>query len=90
MVKYFNTRVPITINNTQVVYSRNQAEIVLTDFFEKNNPKDFAVMDSGAPTTDSKFVIADFGTPNGKYSVYILMRQKDNSYMLQEIRLNKE
>src|SRR4051812_29117132 len=45
MVKYFDNFVPITINNVQSVYGHNQAEIVLQDFFEKNNPHDFTVMD---------------------------------------------
>ncbi len=91
MSKYFDNIVPITINNTQTIYSRNQATVVLTDFFDKNIPKDFLVMDNGSPNNTSKFIIGSLITPSGtKYNVYILMKQKDNSYLLQEIRLNKE
>jgi hypothetical protein len=91
MVKYFDSFVPITINNNQAMYSHNQAEVVLKDFFERNNPKDFVVMDNGSPNNSSKFAIGAFTTPAGiKYNVYILMKLKDNSYMLQEIRLNKD
>jgi hypothetical protein len=90
MVKYFDSFVPITINNTQSIYSHNQAEIVLRDFFEKNNPKDFTVLENGAPDNTSKFVIGRFTTPDGsKYNVYILMRLK-GTFVLQEIKLNKE
>jgi len=91
MVKYFDNFVPITINNVQSVYGHNQAEIVLQDFFEKNNPRDFTVMDNGSPNNTSKFMIGAFNTtPNGRYNVYILMKMKDNAFMIQEIRLNKE
>jgi hypothetical protein len=91
MVKYFDNFVPITINNNQSMFSHNQAEVVLKDFFEKNNPKDFVVMDNGSPNNTSKFAIGAFTTPSGiKYNVYILMKLKDNTYMLQEIRLNKD
>lgn len=91
MVKYFDNFVPITINNVQSVYGHNQAEIVLQDFFEKNNPKDFTVMDNGSPNNTSKFMIGAFNTsPSGRYNVYILMKMKDNAFMIQEIRLNKE
>lgn len=89
--KYFDNIVPVTINNTQTIYSRNQAEVVLKDFFDKNIPKDFLIMDNGSPNNTSKFIIGNLVTPSGaKYSVYILMKLKDNNYLLQEIRLNKE
>jgi len=91
MSKYFDNIVPVTINNTQTIYSRNQAEVVLKDFFDKNIPKDFLIMDNGSPTNSSKFIIGSLITPSGtKYNVYILMKLKDSNYLLQEIRLNKE
>ena len=90
MAKYFDNFVPITINNVQAIYSHNQAAIVLEDFFEKNNPKDFSVMDNGSPDNASKFIIGNFSTPSARYNVYILMKLKDGNYILQEIRLNKE
>lgn len=88
--KYFDNIVPITINNSQTIYSRNQAEVVLKDFFEKNIPKDFLILDNGSPNNTSKFIIGNLLTPSGtKYNVYILIKLKDSNYLLQEIRLNK-
>ncbi len=90
MTKYFDNFVPITINNNQTVYSHNQAEVVLRDFFEKNSPRDFTVMDNGSPDNSSKFVIGTFTAQSGtKFNVYILMRLK-GSFMLQDLRFNKE
>jgi hypothetical protein len=89
--KYFDNIVPVTINNNQTIYSRNQAEVVLKDFFERNLPKDFLVLDNGSPNSTTKFIIGNLITPSGlKYSVYILIKQKDSNYYFQEIRLNKE
>jgi Domain of unknown function (DUF4783) len=90
MVKYFDNIVPITINNVQNVYSHNQAEVVLRDFFDKNVPKDVVVMDNGSPTKTSKFLIGNFTTAQGKYGLYLLMKMNSGVYLLQEIRLNKE
>lgn len=91
IAKYFDNIVPITINNVQNTYSRTQAEMVLKDFFNKNTPKDLIIMNSGSPNNTSKFAIGDLTTSNGKYSIYFLLKQKDNSeYLLQEIRINKE
>jgi len=90
MMKFFDARVPVTINTNQAIYSRNQAEVVLKDFFERNDPKDFAVMETGSPNKNSKYLIGNFTCSSGNYSVYILMRAKDNNYLLEEIRFNKE
>ena len=77
MAQYFDVFVPITINNSQQVYSHNQAQVVLQDFFDKNNSKDFEVMDNGSPDNNTKFLIGTFTEPNGtKYTVYVLMKIK--------------
>jgi Domain of unknown function (DUF4783) len=88
--RYIDGVLPITINNRQNLYSRNQASVVLTDFFEKNNPRELDVKENGNATAGTKFLIGDLSTTAGKYSVYVLFRQKDNKYVLQEIKLNKE
>jgi hypothetical protein len=90
MAQYFDNFVPITINNAQSVYSHNQAQVVLRDFFEKNLPKDFIVMENGSPDNSSKFMIGSFDTQNAKFSVYILMKLKEGNYLIQDFRLNKE
>lgn len=91
MVKYFDTFVPLTINNAQSIYSHNQAEVVLKDFFDKNIPKDFTTAENGSPDNNSKFLIGDFDATNGsKFSVYILMKLKDGNFVLQDFRLNKQ
>lgn len=91
IVKYIDNIVPITINNASNTYSRTQAEMVLKDFFAKNPPRDINIVNSGNANGNSKFAIGDLTTENGKYSVYILMREKrSNEYQLQEMRINKE
>jgi len=90
MVKYFDNFVPLTLNNAQSVYSRNQAEVVLRDFLDKNTPRDFNVMENGAPDNTSKFMIGSFDSQNAKFNVYILMKLKDGNYYIQDLRINKE
>jgi len=91
MAKYFDNFVPVTINNNQAIYSHNQAEVVLRDFFDKNVPKDFNTQDNGSPDNTSKFLIGSFDALNGsKFNVYILMKMKDGNYILQDLKLNKE
>lgn len=89
--KYFDNFVPLTINNAQSMYSRNQAEVVLKDFFDKNIPKEFDVTDNGSPDNTSKFIIGNLTATNAiKYNVYILIKLKDGNYIVQDLRFNKE
>lgn len=86
---YFDNMVPLTINNNQGAYSKQQAEMVLKDFFGRNTPKEFLVANSGT-SNNSKYVIGELTTTAGlKYSVYILLKEKEHKYYLQELRLNK-
>ncbi len=87
---YFDNFVPISINNNASNYSHNQAELVLKDFFEKNPIRDFNVMDTGTPSATSKSMIATFSSTNGKYTLYLLMKQKENNYVIKEIKISKE
>ncbi len=88
--RYMDNVVPITINNTQSIYSHTQAEMVLKDFFSKNTPSDFIVSNTGTGNSNSTFAIGELITPSGKYNVYILLKSKDTYFLLQEIRFNKE
>ncbi len=90
IVKYFDHSLPININNIQSIYSSNQAEIVLKDFFQKNEPHDWLVAGTGSPNNNTKYLICTFTGKTGKYGVYIMFKLKDNVYLLQEIRIYKE
>ncbi len=88
--RYFDSFVPITINNSPSNYSHNQAELVLRDFFDKNPPREFVVTDNGTTGNNSLFAIATFKSNSGKYSLYMLMKQKEGTYVVKEIRLTRE
>lgn len=87
----FDTYVPVSINNNASNYSRNQAEIVVKDFFEKNPVRDFNVMDTGTPTNNNRSMIATFSSSSGsRYTLYLLLKMKDNGYLVREVRISKE
>lgn len=90
MSRYLDNFVPISINNTQSNYSHNQAELVLRDFFDKNPVRDFKIMETGSPGNASKFAIAGFSTNGGRYTMYVMMRPKDNTWVVKEIRISHE
>lgn len=89
LTKYFDKIVAITMNNNQATYSSAQAEMVLKDFYNKNVVKDFVIVQSGASGSTSKYVIGKLTTSGGTYQLYIVLKMKDEKYMLHEMRFEK-
>ena len=90
VIKYFDKVVDITINNEQSTYSKSQAEMVVKNFFTKNPIRSFLVRHKGTAASDnSVFLIGELKTVNGMYRVYIFFKQKEKSYLLQQIKFEQ-
>jgi hypothetical protein len=87
--RYFDNNVAITISNNQSVYSKAQAEIVLKDFFTRNQVRDFTVKQGGPSGENAQYAVGVLTTSNGIYQIYLIMKLKDNAYVLREIRFEK-
>lgn len=91
IIKYFDKVVDITIDDDQSTYSKSQAERVLKSFFSKVNIKSFLVKHKGSAASDnSLFVIGNLTTAHGMYTVFIFFKQKDNNYLIQQIRFEQK
>ncbi|MDX2001227.1 MAG: DUF4783 domain-containing protein [Chitinophagales bacterium] len=89
VAKYFDSSVEITVYNSEGVYSKAQAEMVLRDFFSKNPPTAFSLIHKGNSTQGSQYGIGTLSTSNGNFRAYIYVKQKGTTYFIQEIRFEK-
>lgn len=90
IARYLDNVVDVTMNKSQNTSSRAQVEMMLRDFFSKNEPKSFEAGHSGQnPQSNTFFSIGHLNTSNGRYRVYILLKQQGQQYLLQEIRIEK-
>jgi len=90
IVRYMDNVMEITINNSQSTCSRAQAEMVLRDFFTRNEPKSFEPEhNDNNGQNNTIFSIGYLNTGNGRFRVYILLKQQQGNYLLQEIRVEK-
>jgi len=90
VTKFMDNVVDITMNNNQSTYSKTQAEMVLRDFFNKNAPKGFNIEHTGNSADQTSFYsIGYLVTNGGKYRIYIFLKLKDSSYVLQELKFEK-
>ncbi len=87
--KYFDNRVDITLPNKSDNFSRNQAEMILKDFFSSNEVKDFKVKHKGE-NNGSQFCIGLLQTRNGNYRTKLYMKQKGDQQLVQEIAFQPE
>ena len=89
LAKYFDTRVDISLPNRSDNFSRNQAEMILKDFFASNEVKTFVVKHKGE-NAGSQFCIGLLQTRNGNFRTKLYMKQKGNQQVVQEIAFQPE
>ena len=66
-------------------YSKDQAELVLKDFFSTNTVKSFEVLHKGE-NGGSLYCIGTLVTKSGSFRTTIFMKQKGEKLLLQELR----
>ena len=89
LAKYFDSRVDISLPNKSDNYSRNQAEMVLKDFFASNEVRSFQVKHKGE-NNGSQFCIGLLVTRNGNFRTKLYMKKKGSQQVVQEIAFQAE
>ncbi|MBP6731763.1 MAG: DUF4783 domain-containing protein [Chitinophagales bacterium] len=86
----FQANVEITIKDSGNSYSKSQAEMVLKDFFSKNQPKGFTIAHQGTSPEGSKYFIGNLATGNGNYRMYVYAKANGTAFTIQEIRFEEQ
>lgn len=88
--KYFIDNVDLKVVEQEDVYSRQQAEMILKDFFTKNPVKSFSIIHKSAPKNGSQYIIGSLETSSGKFRVYFLIKSSGNETLIQQFRIETE
>lgn len=75
---YFNESLSLNINGQQGDYSKNQAELVMKDFFRKNQALSFSIIFKSESTPNINSYIGDFQSIQGIFKVMITVVQENN------------
>ncbi len=89
LAKYFNVNVELTINRGEEIYSKDQAELILKDFFSKHVPNSFSILHKGGKE-GSRYAIGNLSTTNGNFRVTILIKLKDSEPYIHQLRIEEE
>jgi hypothetical protein len=85
LISHIDQSLQITMIDNADVYSQNQAEAVLRDFFKLHPVKDFQLLHQGN-NAGSNFCIGILKTEKGNYRTTIFMRLRENRELLEEIK----
>ncbi len=87
---YFYTNIDLSLPNANGVFSKDQSTQLLKKFFSTNQVSSFKVKHNGSSRKGTFFTIGDIETQNGKFSIYYLMRQKEDKYLIHQFQIQTE
>ncbi len=86
---YFNQNVELVVLDNDNVYSKAQAEQIVSNFFNSYKPESFSVIHQGGKE-GAKYVIGNLSTNNGKFRVYFLLKQNGGKDYIHQLRIEKQ
>jgi hypothetical protein len=89
LAKYFQNSVELALTDIDDVYSKNQAELIIQDFFKKHPAQSFSILHKGGKET-SRYAIGNLSTTNGKFRVTILIKIRDGAAVINQLRIEEE
>ncbi len=87
IAKQINSTISLSINASNTMYSKAQAELVLKDFFEKNTVKAFAILHQGESKDGAQYLMGTLTTANGTHRVYAYFKKNADQTTLKELRI---
>ncbi|MBT3382611.1 MAG: DUF4783 domain-containing protein [Prolixibacteraceae bacterium] len=86
---YFNQNVELVVLDNDNVYSKAQAQQIVSNFFNNYNPESFNVIHQSGKE-GAKYLIGNLNTKNGKFRVYFLLKQNDGKDYIHQLRIEKQ
>ena len=88
--KFFIENIDLKVIEQEDVYSKQQAEMILKDFFTKHAVKSYTVAHKSQPKAGSQYVIGSLETANGKFRTYFLIKTVGTQTLIQQFRIETE
>jgi Domain of unknown function (DUF4783) len=87
LASYFNQNIDLLIIDKSGVYNKGQAEILIKDFLEENNPNSFELIQQ-TEQINSSFAICNMKNENGeKFSIYILVQKFEGKSVITKLKI---
>jgi len=90
LAKYFNNTVEIQIPGNEGTFSKNQAEMIMKEFFAKNSPAGFSTNQQGSSNGGAQFIIGTYKSGKLVFHVYILVKPVAGKMLIQQLHFENE
>jgi hypothetical protein len=76
LAEYFESSISLNIDGQQGDYSKSQAEIVMKDFFKKNQPLGFSIVFKSETNSSLSSYIGEYKSAQNQFRVLIKISQQ--------------
>jgi hypothetical protein len=91
VAKHFGATVDLKLPGNEGTYSKNQAELILRNFFTRNVPESFAIQHQGPSRDGSVYAIGVYKSQNGKtFRTYFLLKKISDQMVLHLLQLEEQ
>lgn len=90
LAKWFNDDVEVGIDGEKASYPRDQAEIVVNDYFRKHPGKGFTILHSASENANMKYMVGRYLANDGPVKVYVLMSKENGRFQISMLDFSKE
>jgi len=84
---YFMPSVDLTVETSEDVYSKDQAEMIIRRFFEDHVPKSFALQHEGKSKLDDYYYIGTLKTEEGNFRLTFFLKKSEDKFRIKQMRI---
>lgn len=89
IASYFSASVQLTTPGKQGVYSKSQAKMILSGFFEQNIPKTAKSLQQGKSENGAHFLVISLTARSGEYKTTVFYRGSGKAMSIHELKIEK-
>lgn len=86
LANHFNTEIELIVLDSENVYSKSQAQMILKDFFKENSVENFVIKHQG-DKENMNYVIGDLITEKDTFRISIILKTINNQLLIHQLRI---
>jgi len=91
VASYFDSKIDLALVSQEDIYSKAQAELLVKDFFSKNQAKSFTLVHKGSSKEGTLFAVGTLTCGNGKtFRVSYVIKSVKGMNSIQELRFENQ
>jgi hypothetical protein len=91
VAKHFGANVDLKLPGNEGTFSRNQAELMLRNFFTRHAPESFTVSHQGSSRDGSVYLIGVYGAKGGtNFRTYCLIKKISDQMVLHQLQFEAQ